>query len=247
MSKAELVNVENNQEQRAVAPITPMALIQRAQDSGASIEQMQQLFELQIRYEENEARKAYHKAIAEFKKEDIKIVKDSRVNFTSSKGTTDYMHETLGNVIAQVTEPMSRHGLSHSFDVRQNGNLITVTCRISHCLGHSEQVEMSAAPDQTGNKNSIQQIGSTVSYLQRYTLKSILGLASYDNDGQGGGGEKSGFMPQERFEAAYAQWKNIINTGKKTPAEIIAFVEGKGTKLSPEQIEIINNTEGWTE
>ncbi len=45
---------------------------------------------------------------------------------------------------------------------------------------------MSASPDTSGSKNSIQAIGSTVSYLQRYTLFAILGLASTDQDNDGG-------------------------------------------------------------
>jgi len=40
-------------------------------------------------------------------------------------------------------------------------------------------------PDTSGSKNSIQAVGSTVSYLQRYTLYSILGLASKDADTDG--------------------------------------------------------------
>lgn len=41
---------------------------------------------------------------------------------------------------------------------------------------------MSASADTSGSKNSIQAIGSTITYLQRYTLFSILGLASTDDD-----------------------------------------------------------------
>ena len=44
---------------------------------------------------------------------------------------------------------------------------------------------MSASADTSGSKNSIQAIGSTVSYLERYTLYAILGLASADQDDDG--------------------------------------------------------------
>ena len=46
---------------------------------------------------------------------------------------------------------------------------------------------MFAAPDDTGKKNSIQQVASTVTYLERYTFLSITGLAvedQIDDDGQ---------------------------------------------------------------
>ena len=45
---------------------------------------------------------------------------------------------------------------------------------------------MSASPDTSGSKNAVQSIGSTVTYLQRYTLYSILGLASAEQDDDGG-------------------------------------------------------------
>lgn len=163
------------------AIITPMTLLQSAQSQGSSIEQMQQLLELQIRWESNEARKAYNAAIAAFKAENISIVKDKQVAFSSTK----YNHATLGNVVEQITVPMSRHNLSHSWDVNQDGGGIEVTCKISHRDGHFETVKMKASADKSGQKNEIQQIGSTVTYLQRYTLLSALGLATHDDDGKG--------------------------------------------------------------
>lgn len=176
-------------ETKEIAPVTPMSLIQSANAAGASIEQMQQLFELQLRWEANEARKAYNKAIADFKAVGVKIVKDHRVKFSTAKGTTDYKHSTLGNVIEQVTPVMSRCGLSHTWSVNQDESGIEVICKVAHILGHSETVRMKADADDSGNKNKIQQIGSTVTYLQRYTLLSALGLATYDSDDDGKGSE----------------------------------------------------------
>lgn len=70
---------------------------------------------------------------------------------------------------------------------RPKEGLVKVTCRITHVLGHYEETALSAAKDESGGKNSIQAIGSAVTYLQRYTLLSLLGLATkeQDNDGKG--------------------------------------------------------------
>ena len=47
---------------------------------------------------------------------------------------------------------------------------------------------MTAAADTSGNKNSIQALGSTQQYLMRYTLVASIGLAtSKDDDGQSAG------------------------------------------------------------
>lgn len=165
--------------------VTPMSLLEVANQKGASVEQLQQLMELQLRWEANEARKAYNEAIAKFKAKGVKITKDHVVDFSSSRGRTHYKHATLGNVVEKVTPVMSKYGLSHTWDVKQDQTGIEVTCKLAHVKGHAETVTIKAEADNTGNKNSIQQIGSTVTYLQRYTLLSALGLATYDEDDDG--------------------------------------------------------------
>ena len=170
----------------AMQTVTPMDLIVQAQGKGASIEQMQQLFELNLRYEENEAKKAYHVAVAAFKSEGIVIIKDKSVSFNQ----TSYNHASIGNAVAQIIPSLSRHGLSHSWDINQDGGQITVTCRLAHELGHFTEVSMSAGKDDSGKKNQIQQVASTITYLQRYTLFAITGLAAMDQDDDGGGSEE---------------------------------------------------------
>ena len=65
-----------------------------------------------------------------------------------------------------------------------------MTCVISHRDGYSEETTLTAGNDESGNKNSIQAIGSAATYLQRYTLKLALGLsAAKDDDGRGSEGE----------------------------------------------------------
>ncbi len=167
-------------------PITPMDLIQTANESGASIEKMEQLFALQLRWEENEAKKAYHRAVAAFKSETINIVKEKKVGYTNKDGSfTGYTHATLGNIVQTIIPVMGRHGLSHSWNVEQKGADITVTCRLSHELGHATEVTMSAGKDDSGKKNAIQQVASTITYLERYTLLAITGLATQDQDDDG--------------------------------------------------------------
>jgi len=52
-------------------------------------------------------------------------------------------------------------------------------------MGHSESVTLQSATDDSGKKNNIQALGSAITYLQRYTLLSITGLATEDQDDDG--------------------------------------------------------------
>jgi hypothetical protein len=201
--------------------LTPMDLLQAAQERGADIDQLQKLMELQLRWEENEARKSYNRAISSFKSENIRIVKDAVVDFSSQKGRTHYRHATLANVVAQVTEAMSKYSLSHSWSTAQAGELITVTCRVSHVDGHSESVSLSASPDTSGNKNSIQAIASTVTYLERYTLLSSLGLATHDDDGKGAGDEEVDLINDQQ----YTNLIDLLKRASRTEPQFCAYLK----------------------
>lgn len=170
--------------------VTPPQMMQLAIERGADIDQLERLMDLQQRWEEKEAKKSFSRALAAFKANPPKIVKDAQVDFTS-KNTgerTSYDHATLGNVCNAIGGALSDHGLSYRWETIQEDGDITVTCILSHEDGHSESTPLTAAPDNSGKKNSIQAIGSTVTYLQRYTLLSATGMAvmGMDDDGRGG-------------------------------------------------------------
>lgn len=181
----------------AVRDTRPPALIAQAIDGGATPETIAQLLELQLRWEANEARKAYHHAMSAFKASAPRIVKDKTVSYSG----TSYKHATLANVTNTINQALARHGLTAQWHTENVDGMIAVTCTITHELGHSESTSLSGRPDDSGKKNAIQQVGSTVTYLQRYTLLALTGLATQDSDDDAGAGpltdeEFSGYMDE---------------------------------------------------
>lgn len=167
---------------------TPLEILRDAVDGGADVVTLEKLLTLQERWERNEARKAFDAAMAAAKRDIPVIRKNKHVGFASKKeggARTDYMHEDLAEIARVITPILSNHGLSYRFRTHYAPNEpVSVTCIISHEKGYSEENTLPAPPDNSGNKNSIQAIGSTVTYLQRYTLKAALGLAAAaDDDG----------------------------------------------------------------
>ena len=156
-------------------------------DPNASVERANQAFEFYQKVQADQARKAFDAAMADAKAEMPAIVKNRVVDFTSQKGRTNYKHEDLGEIARTIDPILGKHGLSYRFRTTSAPNEpILVTCIVSHRLGYSEENSLQAGRDESGNKNSIQAIGSTITYLQRYTLKAALGLAaSNDDDGKG--------------------------------------------------------------
>jgi len=186
------------------AAITPMSLIEMAAARGASIEQMAQLFELKLRVEADEARKAFNVSMAAFKADAVRIVKNVTVAAGPLQGQK---YADLFGVVNAVTPALSRHGLSHSWKLtKDEPQWMEVTCTIKHDLGHSESVSMGAAPDTGPGRNAIQARGSAKTYLERYTLLAITGMAASGTDTDANTPVDEPRMP----EPEYLEWLDGI-------------------------------------
>lgn len=208
------------------AAVTPVTLLQLAVQQNADIDKLQRLMDLQERWEATEARKAFVSAMAAFKADPPSILKSKQVNIP---GGAKFAHATLADVCDGVCAALSKHGLSHNWETGQVDGSVTVTCVITHELGHSERTTLTARPDDSGKKNSIQQIASTVTYLERYTLMAATGLAArdmLDDDGRSAGRHREEAEPdaegKKRLEACSSlsslqdAWKALTPEQRKT-------------------------------
>lgn len=195
---------------------TPADLVRYAMDSGADIERLEKLMQMQIIWEEREAKKAYVQAMAEFKRNPPEILKTKLVSFTTRDGdTTSYKHATLGGVTGPIINGLAQHGISHDWDTKQEGQVITVTCTLTHKLGHSESTSLTGMPDSSGKKNPIQQMASCVNYLQRYTLLAATGIATKDMDEEDDDGRGSGAVDNTEM---LTLWIDRANAAADTAA-----------------------------
>jgi hypothetical protein len=160
--------------------MTPSDMLSLAVERGASIDVMTKLMDLRERWEAGQARKAFDAAVADAKAEIPTIAKNR-------EGHNKTRYADFAAYAAVVDPIIAKHGLSYRFRTTQTDR-ISVSCILSHRDGHSEENTLSGPADKTGSKNEIQAIGSTLTYLQRYTLVQALGLAaSNDDDGKQAG------------------------------------------------------------
>lgn len=214
------------------APATPMELLDRALARGADPSTLEKLLELQERWEANQARKAFDAAVAAAKAEIPVIKKNRHVGFKhrDGGGETDYWHEDLAEIARTVDPILSEYGLSYRFRSQQADGRVSVTCILTHRDGYSEETTLSAAPDASGKKNSIQQVGSAITYLQRYTLKLALGLAAaQDDDGRASGMDTDDLTPISDEQAAKV--RELIDA---TGTDIARFCRYMGVESIPE-------------
>jgi len=184
--------LEDKKEVAVVTPIqtTPQTLLNIAIEKGADLEKLEKLMDLQIKWESNQARKAYHVAMAAFKANLPTVVKDK----TNSQYKSKYASEDA--LINTINPELSKHGLSATFDFAQTGDEIKVTCNITHADGHRESVSLSGKADGSGSKNPLQQIKSTTTYLRKATFEAITGIASSDNEADDDGNGASRYLTE---------------------------------------------------
>lgn len=186
-------------------------LIQQAIDRGLDIAALEKLMDLQERYNAAEARKAFFQAFTKFQSQCPDIRKTKAVNFNQ----TAYTFAPLADITRQINKPLKDNGLSYRWEFKDEGDKIHVTCLISHADGHTEATTMSADADKSGAKNQIQSRGSTLTYLQRYTLIGALGLSTANQDIDGRLPEYDIDKMHKDYMAVYNQVIQIDSTLSK--------------------------------
>jgi hypothetical protein len=227
----DVIDVEQVAQLPAIANPTPSHLLQMAVQQGADLDKLERLMALQERWEATEARKAYDTAFAAFKAEAVVIVKNRRVTAGPLAGKS---YAELFSVVNAITPALSRHGLSSSWKItKDEPQWLEVTCTIKHVAGHTESVSMGGPPDVGGAKNAIQARASTVSYLERYTLKAITGLSEQDDDDNGGRG---GAPDPEDSDEDY----KLIQAGRDKSMQGMAALTGWYNTLTAAQKKVVN-------
>jgi ERF superfamily len=157
---------------------------------------MVQLLEIAERMRVAEHKRVYDEAMLLFRRLGLRARKTAHVQQAAKDGKAgkDYWHAKLCETIDVVEQPLTSVGITFSWDVDESArDWVRVSCVIRHVAGYSERVTLGAPIDLSGGKTGPQGIGSSVSYLKRYTLELALGMAEVDEDDDGA--SAGGSMP----------------------------------------------------
>lgn len=204
-----------------VVPATPFEMLSRAVAQGADPATLERLLAMYERWEANEARKAYKKAIATARGKIKPVFKNREANLGAGRRQSS---EDLAEIERSVVPALSANGLSYRFKTELEDGQIVVTCYVEHKDGHFEQSTMSSEPDNSGSKSPIQAIGSAVTYLKRITLKAALGLSTTDQkdvelDDDGGAGDEEEKITAEELVQLRARIAEAGQTEKRVCEE----------------------------
>lgn len=172
----------------------PDQFITMALEKGSDIAVLNGLFDLKQRYDADLAKKAFHRAMHEFQSIKPALKRTKEVSY--GQGKAAYKFTPLSEIERELKDPLTTCGMTYRFENINREGMFGIRMVITHVDGHSEQTEMLAPSDGSGNKNAIQGIGSTSTYLMRYTLIAGFGLTTADEDDDG---QASGDLPLLRL------------------------------------------------
>lgn len=184
--RGEALPVASQARQLRTAGSTPADLFIHAMDTGADLDRLERLMQMQIEWEKREAEKAFHDAMAIAKITAPDLTKQQGASFPSKGGTTAYDYSSIGDINPPIVKWLAENGFNSNWEPDQKGGVLGITCVLTHKQGFSKRYRLEAGHDTTGSKNSLQALGSTQTYLERYTLLGVTGLSikdSRDDDG----------------------------------------------------------------
>ena len=193
---------------------------------------------------------ALAKAQGEFqaiaKNRNVKI----RIKPEKGGGEYTFRYADLEAILTATRPALNKNGLSIISEI-DDGTLITI---LLHESGEERRstFNLPAADDIKG-------YGAQISYLRRYAITAMLGVAADDDLDENGQEAGESPVPEARpaktkpaqpakrdmysdadFKSNFPTWKGMIESGKKTPADIIKMVSTR-FELAADQIEALNS------
>lgn len=155
-----------------------------ARDPTIEPSRIAQLMELQERAEKREAEKAFIAAMTRLQPRLPRITKQGKIDLGKGKPLSFAKYEDVDKVIRPL---LTQEGFSVGFGTAPHEKGITITCTLSHAAGHSRMESMPLPFDTGPGRNTLQAVGSTLSYGKRYLLCAMLNLVTVNEDDDGNG------------------------------------------------------------
>lgn len=135
-------------------------------------------------------------------------------------------YATLDDIIGAIRGPLAENGLAFVQLLENDGQgAFALSTILIHESGQRLESRVSVrATGESRGINALQALGSSITYMKRYALSAMLGIATgEDTDGEGGGGEGGGEgqkrQPQRRQPQRRQAAPKKEPVPKKEPAE----------------------------
>jgi ERF superfamily len=208
------------------SPANMLAVIAAAAaNPGVDVEKMRALLDMQREIMQEEARIAFTQDYIAMQKEMPSINRDGRIVIEKGGRIVQKTPFATFENIHAVTKPILReHGFAlwTEPDIGEN-NRIVMRGHLDHVKGHGKTCAMSLPLENSGSKNDVQGVGSSLSYGRRYCAINLLNIVSHapqdaDRDGND--------APKEETEAKIngSQAKELMKAIDENDVEMLVFM-----------------------
>ncbi len=176
---SELATIEQPADQSA----NVLAVIARAAtDSNVDIGKMERLLDMQERVLNRNAEMAFYAAMSELQDAMPTIKKEGEIKVG---GQVRSRYARFEDILGQTKPLLKQYGFSVAFKSNFVDGQLEITGTLSHREGHHESTTMRLPFDESGSKNNVQAIGSSVSYGKRYVYCMLLNINITEDDDDG--------------------------------------------------------------
>lgn len=156
-----------------------------AANPNVDVEKLERLLNMQERILSRQAEIAFNSAFAEMQSEMPEITERGEIAVNGQVRSRYAKFEDINEAVKPV---LQKHGFAITFKTQTDKGSVTVTGILMHREGHRETTDMMLEADTSGSKNSVQSIGSSVSYAKRYVLNALLNITTRGEDDNGARG-----------------------------------------------------------
>lgn len=176
-------------EKKAELPAEMLAYAQIIEKAAANPEvdvtKLEKLLDMQERVLRRRAEIAFNVAFAQLQSELPVIQQNGSI---SVGGVTRSRYALFEDINEAVKPFLKAHGFALTFKTHTSKGEAVVTGILMHAEGHREETDITLEADTSGSKNSVQSIGSSISYAKRYCLCALLNITSRGEDDDGSRG-----------------------------------------------------------
>lgn len=186
------------------APTDVSSLVRLAIEEKVDVEVLERLVALQERVTDRLARIDFFAALKSFQDECPELHKSKSAQIvTKGGGKYGYTYAPLDGIAKTVRPILHKHGLSYSWTTEPSelANVLQVVCVLRHVEGHEERATFPVPTDTAAAMSAAQKSGAALTYGQRMSLVSVLGITATDDvdgaESEGGHGTISDDQVEE--------------------------------------------------
>lgn len=201
---------ENNQQLATTDQATSIinVIASAAENPEVDVLKLEKLLDMQERVMNKNAEMAFNSAMAELQPQ-LPTIHKSKKGHNSS-------YAPYEEIDKKIRPLYTKHGFALSFNSKKQDAMVTYFGTVSHKDGHSKTSEIELPADNSGSKNAIQAVGSTVSYAKRYLVGMLFNIVTTDEDDDAQGA--NGYITPE-------QKQELINLQQQVGADTVKFLK----------------------